>query len=81
MSVDNNPKRGRDLANTFMTIANDSTWSAVFGVVIIAGLALAALFFFVNSGDNTPAAQATTVEDLAPGAPPTRSTRLPSTRD
>jgi hypothetical protein len=81
MSVERNPKRGRDLANTLMTIANDSTWSAVFGVVIIAGLALAALFFFVNSGDNTPAAQATTVDEFAPGARPARSTRLPSTRD
>jgi hypothetical protein len=81
MSAENDPKRGRDHANTLMTIANDSTWSAVFGAVIIAGLALAALFFFVNSGDNTPTAQATTVEDLAPGASPARSTRLPSTRD
>jgi hypothetical protein len=77
MGVDKTPQRRRGLANTLMTVANDSAWGTVFGVVIIAGLALAALFFFVNSGDNTPAGQATTVEDLAPGAAPTRSTRLP----
>ena len=61
MSVEKNPQQGRGLAHTLMSIVNDSAWSAVFGVVIIAGLALAALFFFVNSGDNTPAGQSTSV--------------------
>ena len=77
MSVEKNPQQGRGLAHTLMRIVNDSAWSAVFGVVIIAGLALAALFFFVNSGDNTPAGQATSVEDVAPDAIPARSTRSP----
>lgn len=77
MSVEKNPQQGRGLARALMSIANDSAWSAVFGVVIIAGLALAALFFFVNSGDNTPAGQATSAEDVAPDAIPARSTRSP----
>ena len=77
MSVEKNPQQGRGLAHTLMSIVNDSAWRAVFGVVIIAGLALAALFFFVNSGDNTPAGQATSVEDVAPDAIPARSTRSP----
>ena len=77
MSVEKNPQQGRGLAHALMRIVNDSAWSAVFGVVIIAGLALAALFFFVNSGDNTPAGQATSVEDVAPDAIPARSTRSP----
>jgi hypothetical protein len=77
MSVEKNPQQGRGLAHTLMRIVNDSAWRAVFGVVIIAGLALAALFFFVNSGDNTPAGQAISVEDVAPDAIPTRSTRSP----
>jgi hypothetical protein len=75
MSVEKNPQQER--GHTLMRIVNDSAWSAVFGVVIIAGLALAALFFFVNSGDNTPAGQATSVEDVAPDAIPARSTRSP----
>lgn len=77
MSVEKNPQQRRNPRHTLMTIVNDSAWSAVFGVVIIAGLALAALFFFVNSGDNTPAGQATSVEDVAPDAIPARSTRSP----
>jgi hypothetical protein len=77
MSVEKNPQQGRGLAHTLMRIVDDSAWSAVFGVVILAGLALAALFFFVNSGDNTPAGQATSVEDVAPDAMPARSARSP----
>jgi hypothetical protein len=77
MSAEKNPQQRRHLARTLMTIVNDSAWSAVFGVVIIAGLALAALFFFINSGDNTPAGQATSVEDAAPDATPARLTRSP----
>jgi len=77
MSVEKNPRQRRDPARTLMTIVNDSAWRAVFGVVIIAGLALAALFFFVNSGDNTPAGQATSVQDTAPDAAPARLTRSP----
>jgi hypothetical protein len=77
MGVEKNPQQGRGLAHALMRIVNDSAWSAVFGVVIIAGLALAALFFFVNSGDNTPAGQTTSVEEGAPDAPPARSTRSP----
>ena len=77
MSVEKNPQQGRSRAHTLMRIVNDSAWSAVFGVVIIAGLALAALFFFVNSGDNTPAGQTTSVEEGASDALPARSTRSP----
>jgi hypothetical protein len=77
MSGENNPRQRPGLAHTLMTIVNDSAWRAVFGVVIITGLALAALFFFVNSGDNTPAGQATSVDDVAPDAIPARSTRSP----
>jgi len=77
MSVGKNPQQGRGLAHTLMRIVDDSAWRAFFGLVIIAGLALAALFFFVNSGDNTPAGQATSVEDGAPDALQARSTRSP----
>ena len=44
-------------------IDDDSAWAPIFGIVIIAGLALAALFFFVNSGDNTPASQTNSVHE------------------
>jgi hypothetical protein len=64
MSVRKDSERRRNLAKS---LDNDSAWSAIFGVVIIAGLALAALFFFINSGDNTPAGQTGSVEEPSRG--------------
>jgi hypothetical protein len=59
----------RDRGTPHSVIDDDRAWAPIFGVVIIAGLALAALFFFMNRGDNTPARQ-TAVHEPAPAARP-----------
>lgn len=57
---------------------NDRAWGPIFGVVIIAGLVLAALFFFVSSGSNRPIRQATSSEVTAPPTrPATPGTQRP----
>ena len=79
MSYQRDPDRRRDPEQRpIITDGDDSAWGPILGVVIIAGLAAAAIFFFVNRGDNTPTRQTMSTPERAPitqpATPPARST-------
>jgi hypothetical protein len=68
MTFQRHSDKTRDPQGLHSVIDDDRAWASIFGVVIIAGLALAALFFFMNSGDNTPTRH-TAVHEPAPTSP------------
>jgi hypothetical protein len=55
---------------------DDRAWGPIFGVMIISGLIMIALLFFLNSPDTAPQhlshSAAGTPSPAQPGAPPTR---------
>jgi hypothetical protein len=65
-----------DRQATTSLIDDDRAWGPIFGVMIISGLILAALLFFLNSPDNShqhlTRSTAGTPSPAQPAAPPTQ---------
>jgi hypothetical protein len=57
-------------------VDNDRAWASIFAIVIIAGLALAALFFYMSSGSNAPARHSSVRQD-APATATSAATQRP----